>query len=210
MEATAVATRSGRSACPDRRTARRRRRPRSGDGRPRSRPWSCRRRRRRRCVTKRDAFSCAESLRTSSSRPTIRPRRCGQVCVGEGRGDAGAARWAGSPVSHDRGDEAIASPGESGDVAGAVLPIAERLAQAGHVEPQAAFLDDDVGPDPGHEIVLADDLVGRASSAIRMSSARAPSSTGAPSLVSSRSLASKQKGPKDRMSWAAPSGLPGG
>jgi hypothetical protein len=59
----------------------------------------------------------------------------------------------------DRRHEAIAAPGQRRDVSGAVLPIAERLAQAGHVKSQAAFFDGDVGPDSGEQIPLADDLV---------------------------------------------------
>ena len=61
----------------------------------------------------------------------------------------------------DRRDEAIAPPGKGRDVSRAILSIAQRLAEAGHVKPQAAFFDDDVGPDPRHQILLADDFVRR-------------------------------------------------
>ena len=81
----------------------------------------------------------------------------GQVAVGEARR---RCRLLGQLARlHDRRHEAVASPGQGLDVACAVLPIAERLAQAGHVEPQAAFFHPDVGPDAGQEIVLADELV---------------------------------------------------
>ena len=59
----------------------------------------------------------------------------------------------------DRCDEAVAPPRQRGDVSGAVLSIPQRLAQIDHVKPQAAFLDDDVGPDFCDQIFLADDFV---------------------------------------------------
>src|SRR3954468_10122402 len=61
----------------------------------------------------------------------------------------------------DRCDEAIAPSGESRDVARAVLSISQRLAEAGHVKPQAAFFDGDVGPNPRHQILLAHDVIRR-------------------------------------------------
>ena len=73
-------------------------------------------------------------------------RAGGQVAVaGSAAADAGS--WARSLDRDDRRHEAVASPGQGLDVACAVLPIAERLAQAGDVEPQAAFFHRDVGPD---------------------------------------------------------------
>ena len=60
----------------------------------------------------------------------------------------------------DRRDEAIAPAGHGGDVARAVRPIAQRLAQAGDMKSQTAFFHRDVGPDPGQQIPFADDLIG--------------------------------------------------
>src|SRR5258707_4848229 len=61
--------------------------------------------------------------------------------------------------ARDWRDEAVTSPRKRGDVSGAVLSIPQRLAQVDHVKPQAAFLDEDVGPDPRDQIPLADDFV---------------------------------------------------
>ena len=59
----------------------------------------------------------------------------------------------------DRRDEAIAPPGNGRDVTRAIFAIAQRLAEARHVKPQAAFFHDDVGPNPRHQILLADDFI---------------------------------------------------
>ena len=60
----------------------------------------------------------------------------------------------------DRSDEAIAPPGRGGDIARAAFSIAQRPAQGRDVEAQTAFLNRDVGPDPGQKLPFADDLVG--------------------------------------------------
>src|SRR6202035_1970727 len=62
-------------------------------------------------------------------------------------------------LPRDRRDKAIAASGNCGDVARTVLAIAQRLAEARHVKSKAAFLHDDVGPDPRHQILLVDDFV---------------------------------------------------
>ena len=59
----------------------------------------------------------------------------------------------------DRCDEAVTPPRKRGDVSGAVLAIPQRLAEVDHVESEAAFLDDNVGPDPRDQILLVDDFV---------------------------------------------------
>jgi hypothetical protein len=41
-----------------------------------------------------------------------------------------------------------------------MLAIAERLAQAGDVKPQAAFFYGDIGPDSCQQVLFADGLVG--------------------------------------------------
>ena len=81
-----------------------------------------------------------------------------EVGPGEAGGDPLTPDMAGGR-SGDRGDEAVAPPGQGGDVSRAVDAVAERLAQAGDVEPQAALVHGDVGPDPGDEVLLGDGLV---------------------------------------------------
>jgi hypothetical protein len=58
------------------------------------------------------------------------------------------------------GHKAVATSRFRRDVSSAVLSVAERLAQAGDVKPQAAFFDCDARPDLSHQVVLADDLIG--------------------------------------------------
>src|SRR5438046_76747 len=60
-----------------------------------------------------------------------------------------------------RGHEAIAPSCEGRDVSGAILSIAQHLAEARHMKPQAAFFDSNVGPYLGHQIFLAKDLLWR-------------------------------------------------
>jgi hypothetical protein len=60
----------------------------------------------------------------------------------------------------DRRDEAITAPSQRRDVARPILAVAQRLAQARDMKAQAAFFDDDVGPDLRQQLLLADDLVG--------------------------------------------------
>ena len=77
--------------------------------------------------------------------------------LGRGHGGEYRGRTAGP---RDRCHEAVAAPGQGGDVARAILAVAQRLAQARHVKAQAAFFDRDIGPDLGQQIPLADGLVG--------------------------------------------------
>ena len=64
------------------------------------------------------------------------------------------------PGQRDRRDEAVAPAGNGRDVAVAPLAIAERSAQRRHMDPKIAFLDEGVGPDPGDQVFLADQLTG--------------------------------------------------
>ena len=92
--------------------------------------------------------------------PTDHPgRSAGQVGMREGNGRL-AMNIAASAQPRDRRHEGIASSWQGGDVAGAVLSIAQGLAQIGDVKPQAALLDRYVGPYPGEQLRLAHDLVG--------------------------------------------------
>ena len=109
-------------------------------------------------VTKRAPITRVDSATTSSSRPTIRARRPGRLACGKSAAGV-ACQVAAVGRPRDRRHEAIAAPRERGDVARAVLAVAQRLAQAGHVKPQAAFFDGDVGPDPSQQVPLVDDLV---------------------------------------------------
>src|ERR1700676_2973996 len=59
----------------------------------------------------------------------------------------------------DRCNEAIAPSWECRDVSSVSPPITQRLAQPVHVKAQAAFLNDDIGPDPRQQIFLANDFV---------------------------------------------------
>ena len=76
-------------------------------------------------------------------------------------GGGGRSIFTRSCSPRDRRDEAIAPSRKSRDVSRAILSIAQRLAQARHVKPQAAFFNGDVGPDPRHQILLADDFIRR-------------------------------------------------
>ncbi len=83
----------------------------------------------------------------------------GEVRVRDTAGDPRPRRGA-LTRPRDRRDETIAASRKRRDVADAVLAVAQRLAQARDVEAQAAFLHRHVGPDPGQQLPLADDLVG--------------------------------------------------
>src|ERR1700722_15737981 len=65
--------------------------------------------------------------------------------------------WSAGP--RHRRNEAISPSWGGRGVTGVTLPIARRLAQAIHVKAEAAFLYDDVGPDPRQQILLAYDFV---------------------------------------------------
>ncbi|EGY00115.1 hypothetical protein AZA_84545 [Nitrospirillum viridazoti Y2] len=58
------------------------------------------------------------------------------------------------------GDEGVAHPHLGRDVAGAVLAIAQELAQASHVEAQAAILHHHVRPDPLQQVTLGQHAAG--------------------------------------------------
>lgn len=60
--------------------------------------------------------------------------------------------------TNDRSYERVASSFYVGDISVAELAIPERLADGGHVDPEAALLDGDVRPDMINELVLSDDL----------------------------------------------------
>ena len=60
--------------------------------------------------------------------------------------------------TNDRSYERVASSFNVGDISVAALAIPERLADGGHVDPEAALLHGDVRPDMINELVLTDDL----------------------------------------------------
>lgn len=60
--------------------------------------------------------------------------------------------------TNDRSYERVASSFNVGDISVAALAIPERLADGGHVDPEAALLHGDVRPDMINELVLSDDL----------------------------------------------------
>ena len=62
-------------------------------------------------------------------------------------------------TSRDLGDETISTARGSGDVASAVLTIAQHLAQRCDVKAQAAFFDHDVGPNLREQFAFADYFV---------------------------------------------------
>src|SRR5258708_13540898 len=66
----------------------------------------------------------------------------------------------GAGRSHHGGDEPIAPTGHGRDVAVALLAVAQRASQGGDLHLEIAFLDEDVGPDPGHQLALADQVAG--------------------------------------------------
>ena len=75
----------------------------------------------------------------------------------DGRGGTRRIRRAGA---RDRRHQCVAAAWCIDDVAGTRSSVAQCLAQRCHVEAQAAFVDRHVGPDPGEQIGLADDLAG--------------------------------------------------
>ena len=92
----------------------------------------------------------------------VSPHHSGQA----GRQVAGligmvAAPWKAPAHSRgDRRDEAISLPRQRGHISGAGLAVAQRLAKRSDMDSQAALIDRDPGPDPRHQVVLADDLAG--------------------------------------------------
>ena len=60
--------------------------------------------------------------------------------------------------TEDRRNEAVAATRDVGDVAPAVLAIAERAANGGHMDSQAALVDVGMGPDALHQLLLGQEL----------------------------------------------------
>src|SRR6516225_9507012 len=58
----------------------------------------------------------------------------------------------------DRGDEAVATSGDVDDEPMPVAAIAQRATQCGHVDRQVGRLDEDIGPNARHQLLLADQL----------------------------------------------------
>ena len=83
---------------------------------------------------------------------------------GSGMSAGLSARSAGTTASRascravDGSNEAVAAAGNIADVALAGLAIAKGAAQGRHVNPEIALFDEDVGPDPLQQLLLADDL----------------------------------------------------
>src|SRR6516165_4819359 len=99
-------------------------------------------------------------LRRYSENVLVAPDHADQTARQIGMGKAGGARGHGDRGTGDnrrgviarplyRGYEAVTPPSQGCDVSRAVLAVVERLAQAGDMEPQAAFFDGDVGPNFG-------------------------------------------------------------
>ena len=87
--------------------------------------------------------------------------------AGAAQGQVMAARfdrlaW---PVDFDvlqrvRRDKTVATLGHGDDIALTGLTVPQRLAQGGHVHPQVDFFHHAVGPDFGHQVLLADHIPG--------------------------------------------------
>jgi hypothetical protein len=58
----------------------------------------------------------------------------------------------------DRGDEAVASPGDIDDEPIAVSSVAQHATQRGNMDREIRWLDKYVGPNPRHQLLLADQL----------------------------------------------------
>src|SRR5262249_6845478 len=58
----------------------------------------------------------------------------------------------------NRGDEAVATPGDVDDEPMPVATIAQRATQCGHVDRQVGRFDKYIWPNPGHQVLLADQL----------------------------------------------------
>ena len=64
----------------------------------------------------------------------------------------------GSSRDRDRRDEAVAAAGNVRDVAIARLAIAQGAAERGNVDPEIAVLDERIGPDATHQLLIAQQL----------------------------------------------------
>src|SRR5262245_7336295 len=60
----------------------------------------------------------------------------------------------------DRSDEAVAAAGNVRDVAVARLAIAQGATERGDMDPEIAVFDERVGPDPTHQLLIAQELTG--------------------------------------------------
>jgi hypothetical protein len=58
----------------------------------------------------------------------------------------------------DRGDEAVAAPGNIDNEPIPVSPVAQRATQGGHMDCKVGRLDKYVGPNPSHQFLPADQL----------------------------------------------------
>jgi hypothetical protein len=81
-------------------------------------------------------------------------RSSGQAGLASTRGDRGCRRLVSWVVPGHAADEAVASAGAVHDVGVAAAPAAERLAQAGDLNTQAAFLHGEAGPCFGDQLLL--------------------------------------------------------
>src|SRR5262245_39729476 len=102
--------------------------------------------------------------------------------------------------ARNRCHETIAASGQCYDVPGTIFSIAERLAQARHVNAQSVSPTVTSGQTCDNSSFLPMTSLCLETRAIRMSRARAPNLTGAPSLVSSRSPGARRKGPNESAS----------
>jgi hypothetical protein len=62
--------------------------------------------------------------------------------------------------NEDWGDEAVASSGNIDDKPIAVSSVAQRAAQRGNMDREIRRLDKYIGPNPSHQLLLADQLTG--------------------------------------------------
>src|SRR5215510_1465864 len=58
----------------------------------------------------------------------------------------------------DRGDEAVAASGDVDDEPMPVPAVTQRATQRRHMDREVGRLDKDIGPNPSHQILLADQL----------------------------------------------------
>ncbi len=63
-------------------------------------------------------------------------------------------------LDDDRRHKTVAPAGDVGDVASARMAVTQRPPERRHMDPEVGVLDEGAGPDPGDEIILADQLAG--------------------------------------------------
>src|SRR5262249_41215612 len=98
---------------------------------------------------------CRWICRTASAshypgRP-IGDEQCSGVLVQ--RGAVLVAIWFGPTGDGDRGNEAVAAPGDVYDESVAIAPITQRATQGGHMNRKVGRLDKYVGPNPSHQFL---------------------------------------------------------